>query len=97
MTLTERAQRILELQVKATPGPWHVEGASYGMVICHPIAGARYPHDIAVVRCPDDAPSEPDAAFIAAAHESADIIRELLAENERLRGSSQSTGTWIVR
>lgn len=84
--LTERAQRILDLQAKATPGLYdvfppasvtyrsHVDSSGPN-VLFHPVfAGAD------------------DARFIATAHESADLIRELLAEIERLRTQAQEKG-----
>ena len=87
-TLVERAAALLALAGKATPGPWKystepqpngcpIIGTSRGLMI------AMLAHSIRHAEQATEAIG--NAQFIAAAHDMADLIRELLAENERLR------------
>lgn len=88
--LSERARRVLELQAKATPGPyWHAkmespDGNALAWISNWFIDTERPKPKGSHTRYlkPED-----DAAFLRSAHDMADLIRELLEENERLRES----------
>lgn len=86
MTHAERAREVLALRAKACPGPWHVEDY---YKICGPNDSRGNPR---MVIYDEGGHTEHDAAFIAAAHDMADIIEALLAEVEALRQASSERG-----
>jgi len=88
--LHDNARALLALRDDATPGPWLYRGKSNSL---HrpPPAGTPYTYgDFVVTIGSDDNPNErwQDLDFLAAAHEMADTIAGLLAENERLQRES---------
>lgn len=89
-SIRTRALKVLELAAKATPGPWdagwntrYFDGDNVSMcgrgpdTIVMSISDPRFQSMVAD-------PALHDAAFIAASHESAALVRELLAEVDAL-------------
>lgn len=64
-----------------TPGPWHIEDASYGQIIC---AGKV---DVAVVRNADELPHHANARLIAVAPDLLNALKSMLRHVERARES----------
>lgn len=89
MTLTERAKRILELVGKATPAPWTIE--RYGddecpSLVMHSDSESRVCFMATPGSHGDPARIKADAKLIRAARNDAPaLIRDLLAENAKLR------------
>ena len=73
--LLNRARELLALRDKATPGPW--------VFVPHPTARDAGPWLVRPRVC-YEIESIGDARLIAAAHDMADTIRDLMAEVERL-------------
>lgn len=93
--LMNRARELLALRDKATPGPWHTERNRDEHYIGHRRTkiGMRV---VATVETGFDEPAESEqqgsVAFLAAAHDMADTISDLMAEVERLRIESKKCG-----
>lgn len=85
--LKQRAERVKELAAKAAPGPWEWPGE-----FCdNPADSFRvYSKQGCVAWASgDSAETQGTAAFIAAAHDMAQLIRDQQAEIERLRKDAE--------
>jgi len=84
--LHDKARALLALREKATPGPWSTYLNSVkSMTVRLMFPDGQEACEIALCRHTTDAIQ--NAQFIAAAHDMADTIRDLLAENERLKAT----------
>lgn len=63
---------------KHTPGPWHIDDASYGQIVCSRTS------DVAVVRNTGGLPHHGNARLIAAAPELLEALRDALAAMEHM-------------
>ena len=90
MNLSIERDRLLALAEKATPGPWYVSGT----LPRHIHIGA--PSSPMVLASMNNVHMETpgNAAFIAAAHDMAALIRAQAAEIERLRADLAETKHW---
>ncbi len=60
--------------MKFTPGPWHIEDASYGQIVCADKA------DVAVVRNSDGLPHHENARLIAASPDLLEALRSIVED-----------------
>jgi len=98
--LHDKARNLLALREKATPGPWLMRWKSNSLHKAPPPNTPYTYGDFVITVGSDDHDGEKteDVDFIAAAHDMADIIAALLAENERLTlaldGSRHAVSYW---
>ena len=97
--LHDKARNLLALREKATPGPWLMRWKSNSLHKAPPPNTPYTYGDFVITVGSDDHDGEKteDVDFIAAAHDMADIIAALLAENERLTAALKSANTQAER